>query len=75
MVFKGKEAKGWVSTLKPRSTLVLVDEGMENVHLKDSRKVFVEMTLGKKKKKNPLLLFDVLLCALIQALIYPGPYT
>jgi hypothetical protein len=53
MVFKGKEAKGWVSTLKPRSTLVLVDEGMENVHLKDSSKVFVEMTLGKKKKKIP----------------------
>jgi hypothetical protein len=53
MVFKGKEAKGWVSTLKPRSTLVLVDEGMENVHLKDSSKVFVEMTLGKKKKKSP----------------------
>jgi len=73
MVFKGKEAKGWVSTLKPRSTLVLVDEGMENVQLKDSSKVFVEMTLGKKK--NLPLLFDVLLCALIQALIYPGPYT
>jgi hypothetical protein len=50
MVLKGKEAKGWVSTLKPRSTLVLVDEGMENVQLKDSSKVFVEMTLGKKKK-------------------------
>jgi hypothetical protein len=55
------------------STFTLVDEGMENVHPKDSSKVFVEMTLGKKK--TPLLLFNVLLCALIQALIYPGPYT